>query len=284
MRFSDTRLMLTLAVLLANSGATRAAMAALATTATPAPTPTFELTLQDVTMLPAGGPSPSVIGGDPADASMWPATFVFKNAQGGGCTATAVGRRVLLTAAHCIHNGATGSAKAGNVSGTVKCRHHPSYPADHTADFALCTIDKALPKLGSGFEIVNANSALPAKGAQITLLGYGCRTKGGGDHHFGTLYKGQAHVVEVPTANLYTRTAEGAAVCFGDSGGGAYVWMNQGMTVRRLFGVNSRGDISANSWLSTTANDSFRKWATEWARDADVRICGLDASAEDCRQ
>jgi len=243
-----------------------------------------KLLMQAVGDLPPGAPAGQVIGADPADPKLWPATFVFRNAEGGGCTATAVGRQAILTAAHCIEDGAKGSIAVKGFTSEVVCRHHPSYPAETSADFALCTVAKPLPKLGDGYEVVNATSALPAAGQDVTLLGYGCIQKGGVDKTFGVLYGGRATVHTPATTNLYIVTKGGAAVCFGDSGGGAYYTVNPGGSIRRLFGVNSRGDISKYSLLSTTANMTFRDWATKWASAANLRICGLDERAEDCRQ
>jgi hypothetical protein len=250
-------------------------------------TPGFSqsIKMQAFTELKSSGAKPQVIGGEPADAKKWPATFIFRNSNGGGCTATAVGRQAVITAAHCIDDGAKGSISVGTLTADVVCNHHPTYPDDISADFALCVLNKALPKLGDGFERLNtADNNAPAKGKDVTLLGYGCRVKGGSDQSFGNLYEGTAKVVVRPSKDLYVRTQGGAALCFGDSGGGAYHATNPAGTTRRLFGINSRGDISTNSWISTTANKSFIDWSRGWADKNKIKICGLDSNAEDCRQ
>jgi trypsin len=250
------------------------------------------LKMQASTELPPGGPTPQIIGGNPASSSDWPATFIFINSAGVGCTATVIGSRVLLTAAHCITNQATGSISLGDLKANVVCDQNPRYPNDISSDFALCRIDKALPKLGNGFEKVNTtDSKIPSKGQKVTLLGYGCITVGGGDRNFGTLYYGEATVTQTPQQDLYLVThgdpsgqGGSAAVCFGDSGGGAYYAVNPTGTIRRLFGVNSRGDIDTNSWIATTANSVFIDWARTWASNNNIRICGLHPDAQDCRQ
>lgn len=242
------------------------------------------LQLRNVRDLP-DTPAPQVIGANPADPARWPGTFVFKNTEGGGCSATAIGRQVILTAAHCVEDGATGSASVGAVEANVVCNRHPSYPKDVSADFSLCFAKTPLPKPGGGFERVNTEDVqMPAMQQAVTLLGYGCTTRGGGDRGFGTLFEGTANVSARPGKDLYLITTGGAAVCFGDSGGGAYYSTNPANTTRRLFGVNSRGDISKTSWISTTANPAFLDWARRWAAANNSRMCGVTANAEDCRQ
>lgn len=230
---------------------------------------------------------PQVINGQPASAKDWPATFLFRNSDGAGCTATAVGKRVLLVAAHCIEDGAVGTAELGDFVTDVRCNRHPNYPDDISADFTLCVAADGIPMPSEGtFETINTTDpGTPQINQQVTLLGYGCRTVGGGDASFGSLYKGNAAVLRRET-NLYAVTSGGAAVCFGDSGGGAYVAAKVGVPIgqlRRLWGVNSRGDISQNSWIATTANPVFVTWATQWANQNSVQICGLNGAGQECR-
>lgn len=245
-----------------------------------------ELKMRGQDTLPGAGPAPQVLGlgANPADRAKWPATLVFRNALGGGCTATMVGPRAILTAAHCIDDGAQGSVEVGNTSVTVTCRHHPAYPGDISADFALCLTAAELRRPDQGFERLHVEAGAPSVRDTIILLGYGCLTETGADRNFGALYEGTATVDATPGRDLYFITRGGAAVCFGDSGGGAYRAVNASGTVRRLLGVNSRGDISRYSWISSTATAGFRDWASGWANQNGVAICGLSAGATGCRQ
>jgi len=231
---------------------------------------------------PAG--TPEVIGGEPADPVDWPATFIFT--AGGGCTSTAIGERVILTAAHCVEDGAVGRVSLGNdVSTRVTCHHHPGYPDSISPDFALCVTND--PLAGFPFERVSGDLARARVDEEVLLLGFGCTQNGGHDNGFGVLYTGRATVRERPhDGDLYLVTEGGAALCFGDSGGAAYAITSpdQAPTPRRVaIGVNSRGDISKWSFLSSTATESFVGWAFDWASEANVEICGLHRSAEYCR-
>jgi hypothetical protein len=220
-----------------------------------------------------------IFGGYQAAPEQWPATFTFFT-DAGACTATAIGPQALLTAAHCVKNTQRGKIKAGSLIAEVLCTHHEDYPTQTSADFSLCHLSKPLPSKGSGFERLNTDSSLPALNDEILLIGFGCNRKGGKNREFGMLFEGNATVDKLPTEHdLYVRT-KGAAVCFGDSGGGAYIQTKSG---RRLFAVNSRGDISTYSWLSSTAGKSFVNWATKWAKANKAPICGLDEMPGDCR-
>lgn len=222
-----------------------------------------------------------VIGADPASTTDWPATLVFRT-RSGGCTATAVGKRVVLTAAHCVADGQKGSITTNGQKARVTCNHHPDYPSpDSSADFALCYSTRDLAF--TPYENVNTVSSIGDKDESITLLGFGCIKKNGTDRSFGYLYKGTALATNNPSSStLYTITKGGAAVCFGDSGGGAYATTATG---RVLMGVNSKGDISLFSLLSTTATGSFSSWARNWLDEDDhdgARICGIDPAAVSC--
>lgn len=222
-----------------------------------------------------------VIGGQPANPDIWPATLIFRNADGGGCTATAVGDRVVLTAAHCVANGAAARVEVDAQGTTVDitCDHHPAYPADISADFALCLASASL-RFPQRYEVVSQSAALVAVGRKVTLLGYGCLTAGGADKNFGQLFEGTS-TISVAEPRDYVVTNGPAAVCFGDSGGAAF---SQDPVARRVVAINSRGDISRNSWLSITSGGLFTNWARTWKSSQGARICGLHNDAVNCHQ
>ena len=218
--------------------------------------------------------------GAPANPAVWPVTFVFRNKDGGGCTSTAVGDQVIITAAHCVGNGETATAQLGpRGSVTIRCDHHPAYPSNISADFALCFTSAKL-ELSSKYEVVNKNPALNARGRNVILLGYGCLTEGGADRNFGQLFQGSAKITNTERSE-YVVTAGASAVCFGDSGGAAY---SDEPIRRRIIAVNSRGDISRYSWLSVTSGSLFLDWASRWRKNDGASICGIDTAAKNCHQ
>lgn len=243
-----------------------------------APARGAELQMMDLGSLPKPDVQPQLIGGEPANPASWPATLIFRNPEGGACTATVIGPRVVLTAAHCIQNNATGKAMAGGAIVDLVCVHHPDYPRRISADFALCLLSSALQRLP--FEKVNTAGTVLQQATRIRLLGYGCVMKDGVDKTFGALFQGWADIFS--REDLYVITQGGSAVCFGDSGGGAFVYTSPAESQRVLVAVNSRGDISRYSWLSTTASNDFVNWATAWATKNGVLICGMHSQADGC--
>ena len=236
-----------------------------------------------------------IINGTRAIPREWPGTFVFSDASGSGCTSTAIGPRVILTAAHCIPDRATGTIEMPSGSITqIECERHPGYHDDvadddplwvqkGSPDFALCAASSDITD--TIFETIDVSGAALKVDRPIHLLGFGCNAEGGSDGGFGVLYEGDALLRSVPMPpSYYLVTTGGAAVCFGDSGGDAYVFLNQDGKRRLLVGVNSRGNIADTSYLSSTSVSGFLKWAKKFATDRGVTICGLPPGATGCRQ
>jgi hypothetical protein len=260
--------------------------------------------------LPSGEPQ---ITGDirGARAGDWNATFKFISGSQ-FCTSTAIGDRVILTAAHCLRGNLQGTVQVFNTVLSLVCEVHPSYlpfnEADYTinypgytADFALCL---ASGSIGDGeilLERVSDRRALvtivenTASKPVLTLIGYGCTTPDGTT--FGSLYLGTAPISALPkggTPDKYDfliETSGDAATCDGDSGGAAYFIVDNqpgdtsssSFDRRIVVGINSLGDDVQVSYTASTAEDPFIKWALEWAAKHGVKICGLHPDANHCR-
>jgi len=218
---------------------------------------------------------PTLINGTPAQPGQYPATV--RSRQGSSaCTATVIGERTLLHAAHCMSNGGSATFSVNGVSYTSRCTHHANYRGNSTADWALCLIDKKV----TGIKYERIAKTGFATGTRVRLTGYGCVRPGGGGGNDGTLRIGDATVIRIPSGNNHdTVTNNGAALCFGDSGGPAFIYRNGG---REVFGVNSRGDIRTTSYLSSTYIGLFRDWAASWARGNQTTICGVSDDAVGC--
>jgi hypothetical protein len=227
--------------------------------------------------------APALIGGTPVDPVDWPASvYVMIHSQEGdaACSATLVGDRVLFMASHCMDDGAVVNFTAHSNAYTARCTHHPEYKKNQTADWALCITDR--PVTGVPFEVMGVGQMMTV-GQSLTLSGYGCIRPGGGGGNDGIFRAGNATIKGLPSGKTYDIvTKGGAALCFGDSGGSAYVVSPTG--ARYVVAVNSRGDISTMSYLPSVANSSFKDWAIAWAKATNnVRICGVHDDAMGCR-
>lgn len=237
------------------------------------------MAFEQLPVVPPSADTEVMDGAEPVHPEDWPATLIFLT-QGGGCTSTLVGSDVILTAAHCIGNGETGTIVAGGEEVSVTCDHHPDFRKGH-ADFALCLIGGEITSVP--YEVIGTALAHAQKDDLVILSGYGCVETGGRDRSFGTLHVGTATVTETPTQeNLHnTVTMGAAALCYGDSGGPAY--FDAGDGERLIIGVNSQGDLNKKSVLASTATLLFVDWAFKWAKGKNVEICGLHVGTRGCR-
>lgn len=223
---------------------------------------------------------PTLIGGVPANPAEWPAS-VYARMGNGACSATVIGERSLLIASHCVSNGGAASfTVGGNAYGSV-CTHAPGYPANSTYDWSLCLISR--PVTGIKYESVALANPGVSIGKTLRLTGYGCIRSGGGGGNDGVFRIGNAPVTGLPgtgsNADIVTRGR--AALCYGDSGGAAYLEKEDGS--RSIVGVNSRGDISTTSYLPALYHPTFVSFAKSWTTAKAVKVCGMHADAPSCR-
>lgn len=227
------------------------------------------------------GEEERLINGKPADPKEWPSS-VYASMSGSRCSATVVGETTLLIAAHCVRTGGKASFNVGPNRYTSTCTRAPGYSGNSTADWALCLTDK--PVTGTAYEHVNSDPSRVNVGDELTLTGYGCIKSGGGGGNDGVYRIGTSKIVRIPKgSNNDIVTRNGAALCFGDSGGPAF-FVDKATNARWVVGVNSRGDISTTSYLPSLSSDTAQKFLIDWAEKNNQWICGLHTDAQGCRQ
>jgi len=219
--------------------------------------------------------SPELIGGIDAEDGDFPEVVYITNGSS-RCSATVIGPRVIMTAAHCVADG--GGIKPATFSVqqaayTARCQQAPLYrdqKEDH--DLALCLVDRPLPA-----NYASISGRYLAVGDTVTLSGYGCVKKGGGGGNDGQLRYGTARVTRLPNANdNWFYTLGRTAICFGDSGGPAFRQIDNPATEHHYVeGVNSRGNIDDMSLLTSVHILKSRIFFRDFESNNRVEICGI---------
>lgn len=244
------------------------------TTDRPARTGARELTFDSLATLYPSGKTTLVNGSTEINVTAWPALVIARLDSSTFCTATIVGPRVLLTAAHCIDAGfgSKGDVIGGrvNVSNSqfelIGCEMHEDYvKAERQAldipradvDYALCELDGS-PSIV--LETLATGSGAPI-GSPLLMTGFGCTgisvvshalsfaaadAPGSERLRMGDEKVDQARARDHTTATgVYVRTRSDERepiLCPGDSGGPAITGATlatQAPASRRLAGVNS---------------------------------------------
>jgi hypothetical protein len=234
-----------------------------------------------------GEPTPAVTArfGPHADLHNYPAS-VFDGLT--SCSATLLGPKVVLTAAHCAegdehiyfsHTGKDFSAFCSIFDGRDQVHH--------TGDFALCSVEQTDGVTTvSVFETLNRDPGQIQVGRDVLLTGFGITSTEGPT---GTFNVGAAKIIEVPGATSDEILSEGATIAPGDSGSAMFIVL-KGLTSRRIIAVNSdRIDplpgsgtrrSSATSISSQRATDFINKWM---AQHAGLSVCGYTVGANNCQ-
>jgi secreted trypsin-like serine protease len=174
------------------------------------------------------------------------------------CTATLVGKRTLLTVAHCIVTGDQQNVNVGGVAyvaSTAKVQMHPSYdPVNHDNDIALIALDQEPPIAPS---VISRSAVSP--GVQVTLVGFGSTAESAQD--WGVKRMASNTVREVAST---TFTIEGTGgglgnTCYGDSGGPVFA-VYGGKEVQ--IGVSLGGASPCGTKSVATRVDAFAAWLT----------------------
>lgn len=231
---------------------------------------------------PATFVEPALINGRPANPAEFPAS-VYVNTGGGRCTGTVVGPRVLLIAAHCMPSGAVVNFSVGPNHYRAVCTHSKDYASNATADYALCKTETVVS--GIHYENVTLDDKLLKVGDELLLTGYGCTQPGGKGGNDGIYRIGEATITGLPTGSSNDiTTRRGGALCFGDSGGPAFKYLDTAKSKRVVVSVNSRGDIATTSYLSALYSPQGKRFVGAWLeKNPGMQICGVSEGTLNCR-
>lgn len=188
-------------------------------------------------------PNPSnIYGGTAVEECGWPTTVTME-----GCTGTLVSPDVVIFAAHCMFfAGEVGPAFVGfgetdfnpaREVATQSCTMFPNWIPEESSfgtDVAFCVLSEPVLDVPIVPILMGCETELLQPGQDITLVGFGVTDQGlfGVKHAVDTVVNG----FEGPEINV---GGGGTSSCNGDSGGPAYIQLEDGTW--RVFGITSRG-------------------------------------------
>jgi len=192
--------------------------------------------------------------------------------NGAPCTGALVGPNTLITAAHCVPNGGNATFKVGAKTYTAKMTRSPiyNYPkSDH--DVALGVVSEAV----TGISYVSIGGKA-TQNLGIQLLGFGCTKKpnpGEAPVSDGKLRIGSTVITGFKDFDMVSRQANGAAICFGDSGGPALVKVD-GKDF--LLGLTTKGNLADTNWSLRLDMNESQTFLKDFASANNVKICGVN--------
>lgn len=194
----------------------------------------------------------------------------------GRCTGSVVGPHTILTAGHCFKAPDKATFKYKGKNYTASMEQNPLYVASGaTNDQTLGYVAAEMPKPYATIHTLPVNI-----GDSVQLNGYGCINPAGwlfggangADHK---LRVGRAVVTDVYALEFQTRN--GAALCYGDSGGPVLI-----PNTLRIVGINSKADMRTTSYLARVDLETFFKFASDFTLKHNATICGITNFVGEC--
>ena len=232
------------------------------------------------------GPAAAMVGGAPAAADgAGRSVVMILGSYGTACTATAIARDLLLTAAHCVQPGAdyklVGSAPGQEpmLKNILRIERDPQFDLKRlfghlaTADVALIKLEEPLPARIPPVRVA-AESESVAIGDPLVVAGYGVTVRGdgrtGGTVRAATLVvTGHPWPLQIRLYDPRTRDeSAGLGACAGDSGAPAFRDSNGALSIIGVVSWSTGPKLAAGCGGLTgiTPLTRYRAWIVNAAR------------------
>ncbi len=186
----------------------------------------------------AGEGSPPIVGGAAAARCEWPSAVIMFDG-GTLCTGTLVHPRIVLYAAHCgidftrVEFGER--VGDGYVADVTECRRAVANDQVGPMDYAYCELARPVDRVPIAPVLYGCEADILTAGREVTIVGFGeDGTSGSGVKRAAvTSFSGTS-------GGMLVIGGDGVSPSFGDSGGPAFVRLDDGTW--RAFGIVSGGE------------------------------------------
>ncbi len=236
----------------------------------------------------------AIVGGTlaPNDTNVFQLIMTETTGQMGICTATLIGTRTLLTAAHCVdsarsifaHNAPTDQQIQFGVNAyrALQWRTHPNWDPNSQFlqnDIAIVLLERApanvTPKPWNNVALTRSQ-----QGSPIRPLGYGNTTPGSGS---GTRRQVALVINGITQTLIYMGDGRTKGICQGDSGGPTFFTFPDG--VERTIGVHSFTTSQACTQGADTRVDAYASFVQQYLTMYEAPSCDKDGRcATNCAQ
>ncbi len=224
-------------------------------------------------------------GAPPAPAELGRSVVMVLGSAGTACTATAIGRDLLLTAAHCVQPGADYKLLGSEpgqppvLKTITRIERHPQFDLKRlfnhlaTADLALLKLAEPLPARISPAPIA-PDGEIVAVGDPLVITGYGVTVRGdgrsGGTARVATLVvTGQPGSLQIRLFDPVSKgSSAGLGACAGDSGAPAFRISDAGAAVLGIVSWSTGPNLTAGcgGLTGVTPLARYRGWIVDTAQ------------------
>lgn len=230
--------------------------------------------------------APAMVGGAPPAPAAYGASIVMiLGSSATACTATAIGRDLLLTAAHCVQPGADYKLLGGEngqapvLKTIIRIERHPQFDIKRlfnhlaTADVALIKLAEPLPArispalIAGGGDTVAVGDSLVVSGYGVTVRGDG--STGGTARAAKLVVTGQPGPLQIRLFDPVSKgLSAGLGACAGDSGAPAFRTSDAGPVILGVVSWSTGPNLTAGCGGLTgiTPLARYRGWIIDTAR------------------